>query len=54
MQPSNTEHNCTDCGFTFTGGRVQIIDGKAYCYNDAPTTEAQRNNRAYLAILNNR
>ncbi len=54
MQPKNTDHDCTVCGFTFTGGRVQIIDGKAYCRDDAPTTDAQRDNRVYLAILNSR
>lgn len=54
MQPTTTDHDCTVCGFTFTGSRVQIIDGKAYCHDDAPTTDAQRFARTYLAILNNR
>ncbi|MEV0214339.1 hypothetical protein [Micromonospora sp. NPDC050695] len=54
MQPKSTKHDCTVCGFTFSGGRVQIIGGKAYCYDDAPTTDADRYARAFTALINNR
>lgn len=49
-----TDYDCTICGFTFTGGRIQIVDGKPYCKDDAPTTDADRYARAFIAIINNR
>ncbi len=51
---TSTDIDCTVCGFTFTGGRIQIVDGKPYCKDDAPITQADRDARAFTAIINNR
>lgn len=54
MEADNT-HECTVCGFAFSGSRLEIIDGKLYCADDAPTTDAQRSARQWFAVLlNNR